>query len=180
MPHCMNDATHRGRTVIVIFGAAVRPDGSPSTALWRRVQAAYAFGHRQDNAIYVPTGAIGRHGPSEASVMARLLRDQGVPDENILLEESGTSTLTSTRAVLRLLQAHGRHLGPVYAATSAYHLVRCVVLMRLAGLDARACPAWRRPAARNFRKRWYWRLREVVALPVDVAIMGALRLFGRV
>jgi len=176
----MNDATHRGRTVIVIFGAAVRPDGSPSTALWRRVQAAYAFGRLQDNAIYVPTGAVGRHGPSEASVMARLLREQGVPGQNILLEETGTSTLTSTRAVLRLLRAQDRHLGPVYAATSAYHLVRCIVLMRLAGLSGRACPPCPRPAARNFRKRWYWRLREVVALPVDIAVMGALRLFGRV
>ena len=166
--------------VIVIFGAAVRPDGSPSTALRRRVQAAFAFGRAQGDAIYVPTGGVGRHGPSEASVMARLLRERGVPAENILLEETGTSTLTSTRAVLRVLRAHGRHLKPVYAASSAYHLLRCVVLMRLAGLDAWACPARRGPASRHFGKRWYWRLREVVALPVDSAIMAALRVLGRV
>ncbi len=166
--------------VIVIFGAAIRPDGSASTALRRRVQAAYAFGRHQHNAIYVPTGGVGRYGPSEASVMAQLLQQRGVPAENILLEETGTSTLTSTRAVLALLRREGRHLRPVYAASSAYHLLRCVVLMRLAGLDAWACPARRGVAARSFTRRWYWRLREVAALPVDIAIMGALRLLGRV
>jgi vancomycin permeability regulator SanA len=166
--------------VIVIYGAAVRPDGTASMALRRRVQTAFAFGRFQGEAIYVPTGGVGRYGASEASVMARLLMERGVPAENILLEETGTSTLTSTRAVLRLLQAHGRHTKPVYAASSAYHLPRCVVLMRLAGLDAWACPARRSPASRQFAKRWYWRLRELVALPVDAAIMAALRLSGRV
>ena len=166
--------------VIVIYGAAVRPDGRASTALRRRVQTAFAFGRFQAEAVYVPTGGVGRHGPSEASVMARMLVSLGVPAANILLEETGTSTLSSTRAVLRLLRAHGQHTRPVYAASSAYHLPRCVVLMRLAGLDAWACPARRGAASRQFAKRWYWRLRELAALPVDAAVMLALRVSGRV
>jgi vancomycin permeability regulator SanA len=166
--------------VIVIFGAAVRPDGSASTALRRRVQSAYAFGRFQGEAIYVPTGGVGRYGASEASVMASMLMARGVPAANILLEETGTSTLSSTRAVAQLLREDGRHLKAVFAASSAYHLPRCVVLMRLAGLDAWACPARRSPAARRFTTRWYWRLREVAAMPVDVAVMAALRLTRRV
>jgi uncharacterized SAM-binding protein YcdF (DUF218 family) len=124
---------------VVIFGAAVRPDGRASTTLRRRVDAALRFGAAHGGTFYVPTGAVGRYGKSEASVMADLLREGGVPNARILPEESGTDTLSSVRAVAALLRGIG-HAGPVYAATSAYHLPRCVALMRLAGLPARACP----------------------------------------
>ncbi len=163
----------------MIFGAAVRPDGSPSTTLLRRVQAAAVFGRRFDDPLYVPTGAVGRFGASEASVMTSLLRDLGVPETNIVREETGRDTLSSARAVARLLRAHG-HAGPVYAMSSAYHLPRCVLLLRMAGLPAHAGPPPPFPAAQQFRKRWYWRLRELAALPFDVSLMLALRLIGRV
>jgi uncharacterized SAM-binding protein YcdF (DUF218 family) len=163
---------------IVIFGAAVRPDGSPSNTLRRRVEAAAAFGLRQQDALFVPTGAVGTYGPAEAEVMARLLADFGISRERILLEPTGRDTLGSVRAVTRLLRAHG-HTGPVYAATSAYHLPRCVLLLRLIGLHARACPPPAVPAARSIRQRWYWRLREVPALPFDTLMLLGLRLAGR-
>ena len=161
---------------IIIFGAAVRPDGQPSSALRGRVTAAFAFGRTLDTPIYVPTGGIGRHGPSEASVMSGLLHDLDVPRSRILEEPTAVNTLSSVRAVRLLLKLHS---GPVYAATSAYHLPRCVLLLRLAGLPARACPPPAVPAAQTFRRRWYWRLRETAALPVDAALLIALRLSGR-
>jgi uncharacterized SAM-binding protein YcdF (DUF218 family) len=160
--------------IIVIFGAAVRPDGAPSTTLLRRVEAAAAFGACFATPRYLPTGAKGRFGASEASVMARLLRGLGVPAEAIILEETGTDTLSSVRAVKPLI----RGADAVYVATSRYHLTRCLVLLRLAGIHARACPPPR--AADELLARWYWRLRELVALPYDVALMLGLRLAGRV
>ena len=161
---------------IVIFGAAVRPDGSPSTALRQRVEAAFACGRLMPGTLYVPTGGVGLHGPAEAEVMARLLRACGVDAAAILCEPTGTDTVSSVRAVRRLLR--GRR-APVYAATSAYHLPRCLLLLRLAGLPARPCPT-PGPAARGLRRRWYWRLREGLALPVDAAVMLVLRVAGRV
>jgi uncharacterized SAM-binding protein YcdF (DUF218 family) len=167
-----------GPVAIVIFGAAVRPDGSPCNALRRRVEAAAAFGARQAQPLFIPTGARGRYGPSEASVMAGLLAGHGVKRENVLLEETGKNTLGSVRAVAVLLRTRG-YAGPVYAATNAYHLLRCVLLLRLAGLDAHACPPPAGPAARSLCTRWFWRLREALALPVDTVLMLALRLRGR-
>jgi uncharacterized SAM-binding protein YcdF (DUF218 family) len=155
---------------IVIFGAAVRPDGGPSSTLRRRVEAAAAFGARQPAVLYVPTGGVGRHGASEAAVMAELLHGFGVPDAQILCEATGTDTLSSVRAVAALLRARG-HTGPVYAATSAYHLPRCVLLLRLAGLPARPCPPPGVPASSRLGRRWYWRLREVPALPWDAGLL---------
>ena len=167
------------QVAIVIFGAAVRPDGTPSTTLRRRVEAAAALGLRLGEVVFIPTGARGRFGNSEASVMASLLRRFGVPLERILLEESGRDTLSSVRAVKALLHAHG-HVEAVYVATSAYHLPRCLTLFRLAGVPVRACPPPAFPAAQRWQARWYWRVRELLAFPVDLALMLLLRFCGRV
>lgn len=173
---------------IVIFGAAVRPDGRASNTLRRRVEAAASCGRRFRHPLFVPTGAVGRHGGSEASVMGAILRELGFAEDQLLLEETGTDTLSSVRAVRRLLRGQvpgvpmleGPVLGiPVLVATSAYHLPRCLTLMRLAGVPARACPPPVAPAAARHSRRWYWRLREVPALPWDAALTLGLRLGGR-
>jgi uncharacterized SAM-binding protein YcdF (DUF218 family) len=163
------------RAAIVIFGAAVRPDGQPSQTLRRRVEAAARFGATLDRPLYVPTGGIGRHGPAESAVMAGLLREAGVTPADIAEEPTGTDTFASALACTRLLRARG-HRGPVFAASSAYHLPRCVLLLWLAGLPARACPAPPHPAATGRWKRWTWRLREVPALPYDALLMLWARL----
>ena len=165
-------------SAIVIFGAAVRPDGTASGTLRRRVEAAAAFAAPYPDAIFVPTGGVGRFGASEASVMAALLRLQARPGWSFLLEETATDTVSSVRAVRRLLRQHGIG-GSVYAATSAYHMPRCLLLLWLAGIRARPCPPPVAPAATDWRKRWYWRLREVPAIPYDSALLLALRLLGR-
>jgi len=161
---------------IVIFGAAVRPDGSASPALRRRVDAAAEFGARLHAPLFLPTGAQGRFGPPDCAVMATLLRGRGVPAERILEEPTGTDTLSSVLACTALLREQ-RHAGPVFAATSGYHLPRCLLLLRLAGVPARAVPP---PAADpSLPRRWYWRLREAPALPYDAALMLVARVRGR-
>jgi vancomycin permeability regulator SanA len=127
--------------------------------------------------LYVPTGAKGRHGASEASVMARLLGEYGVPAGAILLEETGTDTLSSVRAVVHVVRDRCLSM-PVHVATSGYHLPRCLLLLRLAGIDARACPP---PAMDEHAwQRWFWRLREAAAIPYDAVLMLGLRLMGGV
>ncbi len=166
------------RPAIIIFGAAVLPNGQPSQTLRRRVAAAARHGATLDRPLYVPTGGIGRFGAAEAEVMAALLRQAGVAPGDILVEATATDTFSSALACTGLLRARG-HRGPVLAASSAYHLPRCLVLLWLAGWPARACPAPPFPAAARLGKRWYWRLREVPALPYDALLMLWARLRGR-
>ena len=149
----------------MIFGAAVLPGGRPSLTMQARVRAAFDCGGAA--AHYMPTGAVGRHGPSEASIMAAMLRAYGVAADHIQLEETATDTLSSAVACARLLA--GRP-GPVRLASSGYHLPRCVMLMRMAGVHATACPP-----PRPGRWAWYWRLRECAALPYDAVAMGLRR-----
>lgn len=163
--------------VIVIFGAAVLADGTPSATLRHRVAAAVALGRRLAAPLFVPTGARGRWGEAEARVMARLLIEAGFAAERIVREETGTDTVSSVLAVRRLLR--GMAAAPVYACSSAYHLPRCRLLLRLAGVPARACPPPAVPASRRLARRWFWRLREVPALPWDAATVLWLRAAGR-
>ena len=162
--------------IIVIFGAAVRPDGSPSETLRHRVAAAARLGRQLADVRFVPTGAKGRHGDAEATVMARLLMDAGFPPDAITEEKTGTDTLSSVRAIARIVPRQAQ----IYACTSAYHLPRCPLLLRLAGLNAKACPPPPVPAATSYGMRWYWRLREAPALPYDALLMLGLRAAGKV
>jgi len=91
-------------------------------------------------------------------------------------ESTGTDTLSSVLACLALLRTRG-HAGPVFAATSGYHLPRCLLLLRLAGRPASPVPP--PEADPSWPRRWYWRLREAPALPYDAALVLAARLRGR-
>ncbi|WP_372621718.1 YdcF family protein [Falsiroseomonas sp.] len=166
------------RAAVVILGAAVGPGGVPSRALAERVAVALAWGEAQvPPPLYVPTGAVGRHGPAESAVMAQLLREGGVPPARILQEPTGTDTLSSVLACLALLRGHA---GEVRVATHRYHLPRALLLFRLAGRAARPVPPPPGPAARAGLSRWRWRLREVPAIPYDAALMAWARLRGGV
>lgn len=159
--------------VIIIFGAAVRPDGHPSATLRERIDAAARFGATQPDPVFIPTGGQGRFGDSEAAVMRDRLLDHGVPAERIILEDTATDTLSSVRAVRRLLRAHGLR-GEVHVTSSGYHQPRCMALLWLAGIKVRRAPPPPAPPG-----RWYWRLREVPALPYDAILVIGLRLLRR-
>jgi uncharacterized SAM-binding protein YcdF (DUF218 family) len=142
-----------------------------------RVESAVAFGARFAEPLFVPTGAVGRFGPSEASVMATMLEARGVPRGGILLEETGTDTLSSARAVVALLRAHDI-AAPVFVATSPYHQPRCLLVLRLLGVRARAAVPPVVPAATRWWRRCYWWLREVPAIPYDAVLALYLRWRG--
>ena len=141
-----------------------------------RVAAALETGRRLNDPLYLPTGGQGRYGRPEAEVMADALVEAGVSRRSILLEPTAVNTLGSAMACAALL---GRSEQPAYVATSAYHMPRCVVLLRLAGVRARPGAMPRVPASQRWGKRWFWRLREVPALPIDAVLLLAGRLRQR-
>ena len=159
----------------VILGAAVWRGGEPSPALRRRVAAALAAARDVPDARFLPTGGVGRHAPSEASVMQRLLREAGVAAERIALEEQGTDTLSSIVACVRILEAAG-DVASVTVCTDAYHVARVRAVFRVLGVRTVAAPA--HGAARALGARRYaWALaREALGLPWDVALALARRI----
>lgn len=127
-------------TPIIIFGAALRPDGTPSPALLHRVLAAVQFGARQNAPLYLVTGGVPRHGLTEASVMRRLLLEAGISPEAILEDHAATDTFDSVVNCTKILKEQGFDGHNLALTTSTYHLPRCLLLMRLAGWRVRAVP----------------------------------------
>ncbi|MBB2202985.1 YdcF family protein [Gluconacetobacter tumulisoli] len=173
------DLQPSGLQPIVIFGARVRPDGTPTATLRRRVEAAIAYARSIPSALFIPTGGSPDGRPAEAAIMVRLLREAGIPDASILAEDTALDTLDSVLACSALLRGRG-YRGPVAVASSAYHLPRCLVLMRLAGWRVARVPPPRVPAARRWSRRWFWRLREIPAVPWDAMLLLRQRVSARV
>lgn len=146
----------------VVLGTQVLPGGKPSRTLDARVRHAarlYAVG-RVDRALV--TGGLGKHPPSEAEVMARILREEGIPGEVIQMEDKAESTWDSARFVTAL--AAGEGVAEVLVVTDPLHCVRTVAAFRRAGLIGWAEPVYSSPM---WRVPWLRRgqfLRESGAL----------------
>ena len=127
----------------VVLGTQVLPGGRPSRTLDARVRHAarlYAAG-LVDRVVV--TGGVGKHPPSEAEVMARILREEGVPGEAVLLEDEAESTWDSARLVAALAGREG--VSEVLVVTDPLHCVRTAAAFRRAGLIAWAEPVYSSP-----------------------------------
>lgn len=162
---------------LVIFGAKVNADGSPSGTLLRRVQGALQAAKTFDAPLFVPTGGRGASGHVEADVMADLLLAADVPDARILRERAATDTLQSALLVDALLKAQAARPGPLVPCTSPYHVPRCAALLRALGWPVETRPM---PGDRGhlpMRKLLWYHMKEGLALPWDLAM--AQRAQGR-
>jgi uncharacterized SAM-binding protein YcdF (DUF218 family) len=156
---------------IVIFGAAVRADGSASGSLRRRCDNAIQHGGAGPGGpCYLPSGGVGRHGPAEALVMRDILLDHGVPPSRILLECEAQDTLESVRLCTRLLLQRP-DVGRVLVSTGSYHRLRCRLLFRLAGFDSAALPTASDRPNLGWAKWLRYVLKELLATPWDAALL---------
>src|SRR5918992_2289520 len=148
--------------VAVVLGTEVLSGGGPSRTLEARVRHAarlYAQGRVR---LLVPTGGLGKHPPPEAEVMARVLREEGVPEEAMVLEDRALNTWDSARLVAGIAGKLG--VRGVVVVTDPLHCVRTVAAFRQAGLMAWAEPVYSSPMWRGKWGRRGQLLREIGAL----------------
>lgn len=161
------------RDAVIVFGAAVRADGSPSGTLRRRCEGAIAVGRGLDDPAYVVTGGLGRYPPTEAQVMRDLLFAGGVAAERIIVEDQALDTLQSVRLCAPLLR--DIPAGRVFVCSSGYHNPRCALLLRMSGFKTVIPPM---PADRPVlgQRKWlYYCLREVPATLWDMLLLALRR-----
>lgn len=160
--------------VVVVFGAAVRPDGTPSGALRRRIAAAADYA-RDRSVLFLVTGGEGNYPPAEAAVMANLLRAVGVSDRRIIQEDQSKTTLESAVNCARIIRRL-TGIARVMACSDAYHLPRCRVLLRLCGIKAGGIAAVSGRHANSWQKWLWFHVREIPALPIDAILLLARRM----
>lgn len=147
---------------IIVLGAGVRKNGAPSPPLKRRILAGIALHKSLEDSVLVCAGGVGRHGPSEASVMREIALANGVNHHDILLEDKSINTReniifsTSIEAIQRARQLH--------IVSDRIHLPRCRLYTALTRISVDfhgvPTPLSEEPLARYV----YYRLYEVIGL----------------
>lgn len=119
---------------IIVLGAQVLASGEPSVQLSLRLQAALDA-YRASPTLIITCGAQGGDEPRpEADVMKDWLVAQGVPAEDVLVENTSFNTRQNIRNAIKLLD--GRNASRITLITSDYHLPRAMALARDEGLTA--------------------------------------------
>ncbi|HET7478323.1 MAG TPA: YdcF family protein [Rubrobacteraceae bacterium] len=145
----------------VILGAQVLRGGRASRTLEARVRHGAELYQRGAVDLLIPTGGLGEHPPREAEIMAWLLRDAGVPESAILLEDRATNTWESALFVAEMERQES--IGEIRAVTDPLHCPRTIRAFREAGLRAWAEPVYSSPMWRVPLMRRGQLAREMVA-----------------
>ncbi len=116
---------------MIVLGAQVNPDGSPSVQLEWRLSAALD-NYKLKRIPIVVTGAQGDNEPAtEASVMANWLVERGVNREDIRLDETSFNTKENIANAMKYLPG----VKDVLIVTSDYHLPRALQIAKDQGLN---------------------------------------------
>lgn len=153
-------------SAVVVHGAGLRPDGSVTPLLRGRLDRALLAWRaelaRGNRPVLVPSGGQGGDEVrSEAAAMGEYLTEQGVPAQDLLLEDRSTTTRENIERSVVLLRDADRD-GPMLLVTSDYHVLRTASLARRLGVDAQVVGA---RTARYYVPSAF--LREFVALLVE-------------
>ena len=120
--------------VIIVLGAQVKEDGTPSEALRRRMTAALEVYQEKRQTIIV-CGAQGSNEPrAEGDVMRDWLIAQGVREEDVVAETASFNTRQNLEYAKAIMEHRG--LTRALIVTSDYHVARALRLCAQTGIEA--------------------------------------------
>lgn len=146
-------------TAVVVLGAGVHSDGTPSLALHDRVTTACRLYHEGRAATLIFSGGPGPGTVHETEAMRTIALSAGVPDWAIVLDRHGLSTEATARNAGPLLLE--RNLTHTIAVSHGYHLPRVKLAFAQQGITAYTTPAVQ---SRTLAALPYYMLREVPAM----------------
>lgn len=119
---------------IIVLGAQVKEDGTPSVALERRLTAALES-YQEKRQVIIVCGAQGANEPrAEGDVMRDWLIARGVPEEDVVAETASFNTRENLTYAKAIMEQRG--LSQALVVTSDYHVARALELCRQTGISA--------------------------------------------
>ena len=143
---------------ILVLGAAVKPDKTPSNMLYDRIMTGvnlYKLGASKD---IIMSGDHGRREYDEVNIMKNYAIEKGIPSENIFMDHAGFSTYESIYRAKDIFEAKN-----VVIVTQEYHLYRALYIANQLGLEAYGVGA----DPRQYVGATYRELREILARNKD-------------
>ncbi len=152
----------RASDVIVVLGAA-QFDGEPGPVLLARLEHAKTLRAEGVAPVVMTTGGS-RAGDrfTEGGSGLSWLRDQGLPEEDLVAIEEGSDTLSSLQATAVVMQDRGWDSAVV--VTDPSHLLRSVTMLEDQGVDAVGSPAPSTPGSGSVWQTVKYTARETLGL----------------
>lgn len=129
----------RPAEVIVVLGAKVYEDGTPSEALAERVATGVELYRQGYSKKLLVSGGIGREGHDEAAVMKRLAVRMGVAEGDVVEDNQGNNTEATLVNAKAWLEARGG--GRALVVSHYHHLPRVKLLGLRRGVACYTVPA---------------------------------------
>ncbi len=146
--------------VAVVLGNKVHPDGTLSKRLEARLACALAIYRKNRCATVIVSGGTGVEGINEAVAMRDYLLAKGIPNSALVVDSLGVTTEATARFAANYCNERG--LSCAIAVSQHFHLARCAIAFRKAGIAGVSTEAPRFFELRDI----YSTLREAPALPV--------------
>ena len=144
---------------LIVCGARVWPDATPSRALVYRLQKALEAYNTGLFEKIIVTGGRGSDEPApEAEIMKHWLTQNGVPSERVLTECASENTIENLKNAKALMNPQKDMSCTV--VTSDYHLLRTLFLARILKMNASGLAA---KSVTRFPKWLEGRIRETVS-----------------
>ena len=152
-------------STIITLGAMVRPDGSPSGSLNRRVQACYDYPVENDNSKPVLSGGQGSNEPmSEAQCMYDTLVKKGISKDRLFIEDKSTNTDSNLINSYKIIEKNNLSEN-IAIATDGYHQLRARIIANRQGKCGKVGAVNAKPIKSVIVTYW---VREWFAIPVEL------------
>ena len=152
------EAADFGADCILVLGAGLLPDGSPSLMLSERIQTGVDLYEAGVAPKLLMSGDHSRFDHDEVNAMKDAAMAQGVPSEDVFMDHAGFATYDSFYRAGAIFGVK-----KVVIVTQAYHLPRALWIARALGLEAVgvACDT------RRYAGQLYRDVREILARDKD-------------
>ncbi len=166
--HTISQIEAEGDTAdaIVVLGASVKPDGSPSDILADRLEVAADLYQSGAAPAIIASGDNRTSHYNESDAMKRYLVELGVPAEAVYVDHAGYDTYASMYRAANVFGAHS-----VMVVTQAYHLYRALMIGNMLGMSTIGVAADKG----SYDNQAQYSLRDVVARDKDF-FMALLRI----
>ena len=153
-----DEASISSADAIVVLGASVFADGTPSGILQDRLDDGIALYFAGVAPKLIMSGDNGTESYNEVRVMKQYAIAQGVPSEDIFCDHAGFSTYES---MYRAKYVFGCER--IVVATQTYHLYRALWSAKSLGMQATGVPS----DYREYQKQLQYDIREIPARTKD-------------
>ena len=144
---------------ILVLGASVHPDKTPSPILRDRLDSAVALFRAQPDTTIIVSGDGREAHYNEPAAMRQYLLQHGIPDQHILADERGYTTYASMYHL-----AHRYHVKQCIIVSQKFHLARAISTGTLLGVSCVGLSA----DTGAYEKVQLYEMREIPARTKDI------------